>query len=101
MGSREDLQYLLAEILGNDHVYYQPPATLKIMYPAIIYSKDIIDVKHADNKSYLQKPRYKITVIDRRPDNEAINKLLELEYCSYDRHYVYDNLNHDVLTLYY
>ena len=28
-------------------------------------------------------------------------KLLEMPYCSYDRQYKSDNLNHDVLTLYY
>jgi hypothetical protein len=31
----------------------------------------------------------------------VIKKLLALPYCEYNRHYVAENLNHDVLTLYF
>lgn len=101
MGSRIELQTLLEELLGVKHVYYQPPESLKIEYPAIVYSKSNIQTKKANNKTYSKKTRYDITVIDRLPDNPIIDKLLELPYCSYDRHYKFDKLNHDTLTLYY
>ena len=39
--------------------------------------------------------------IDKKPDNEVIDKILHLPYSSFDRHYKADNLNHDVFTLYY
>ena len=57
-----------------------------------------LDKRYCDIK--LNK-KIKIIVIDKKPDNEVINKLLELPYCSYDRQYVADNLYHDVFTLYY
>ena len=101
MGTREELQAKLEDLLGSSNVYYQPPESLKINYPAIIYSKGKITKIHADNKGYRMNTRYDITVVDRRPDNPVIQKLLELPYCSYDRHYVSDNLNHDSLTLYF
>lgn len=101
MASREDLQYKLVELLGSNHVYYQPPEDLKIEYPAIIYSKSRIDTKKANDTTYKKDVRYDITVIDRKPDNPVINKLLDLPYCSYDRNYKSDNLNHDTMTLYY
>ena len=101
MSSRLELQTKLEELLGNENVYYQPPETLVMKYPAIRYSKSRIESKKANDSIYLKNTKYEIIVIDRKPDNQVINKLLELPYCSYDRNYKSDNLNHDVLTLYY
>lgn len=70
-------------------------------YPAIKYSKKNIDTRYADNMKYLKNDCYELIVIDGKPDNPVIEKLLELPYCSYDRHYASDNLNHDSLTLYF
>lgn len=101
MASRQQLQSKLEELLGSRNVYYKPPESLKMNYPAIRYCKKKIDIKRANNAVYLKDYCYEITVIDRRPDNEVINKLLELKHCSYDRNYTADNLEHDVFTLYY
>jgi hypothetical protein len=101
VGTRMDLQVLLETLLGSTNVYYQPPETLKINYPAIIYSKSRIDTKKADDSTYLKNTRYNIIVVDKKPDNPVIDKLLGLQYCSYDCHYTSDKLNHDSLTLYY
>lgn len=101
MGSRIDLQKLLEKLLGSKNVYYQCPESLKIQYPAILYFKSRIETKKANDSTYSKATRYEIIVIDRKPDNPVIDKLLELPYCSYDRTYKTDNLNHDVLTLYY
>lgn len=101
MASRLELQAKLEELLGSKNVYYQPPESLKMNYPAIVYSKSRIDTRKANNSTYSRNTRYEITVIDRLPDNPVIDKLMELPYCSYDRPYKADNLNHDVLTLYF
>lgn len=101
MANRPDIQTLLEEILGCRNVYYQPPESLKLKYPAIVYSKNRIDVKRANDSAYHMNAQYGLTVIDKRPDNPVIKELLKLPYCSYDRHYESDNLNHDSLTLYY
>lgn len=101
MASRLQLQSKLEELLGSKNVYYQPPESVKISYPAIIYSKNRIDTTKADDSNYLKKNQYEIIVISRLPDDKVINELLDIPYCSYDRHYVSDNLNHDVLTLYF
>ena len=100
MVDRIDLQTTLQDILGSKNVYYDPPETLKISYPAIIYSKSGRTNKKADDANYHINTIYDITVIDKRPDNPVIKKLLELPYCSYDRHFVSDNLHHDTLTIY-
>lgn len=101
MSNRTNLQAMLERILGSRNVYYQPPETVKISYPAIVYMKDDIDSKYANDKKYLNTKRYEIIVIDKKPDNEAVDKILELPLSSFDRHYTSDNLHHDVITLYY
>ena len=102
MGTRLSLQSKLEEILGSRNVYYQPPETIKMEYPAIVYSRTKIRLDKADNASYLRTNKYEIIVIDRKPDSPVIESLLlQLPYISHDNHYKADNLNHDVFTLYY
>ena len=101
MATRLELQSKLEALLGSRNVYYQPPESVKMEYPAIKYSKTNIPVTYANGSVYSKNTCYEIIVIDKKPDNEVVNKLLELPYCSYDRQYKADNLNHDVLTLYY
>lgn len=101
MATRLELQTKLESLLGSRNVYYQPPASIKMQYPAIRYSLNDIDTQKADNLPYIKTRQYQVIVIDKKPDNPVIDKLLELPLCSYDRHYVSENLNHDVLTLYF
>lgn len=101
MASRLELQSKLEELLGYKHVYYQPPESQKMEYPAIRYSKSIISSRYADNAKYSNHTRYEIIVIDKKPDNEVIQKILELPLSSFDRHYTSNNLNHDVINLYF
>lgn len=101
MATRLELQEKLEGLLGNKHVYYNPPETLKIEYPAIVYSKSDINTRKANDKVYSKNTRYTVIVIDKRSENAVIDKLLDLPYCSYDRSYKSDNLNHDSFTLYF
>ena len=101
MASRLELQVKLEQLLGSRKVYYQPPEGFKISYPAIIYSRDDIDLTHADNINYKSIKRYNVIVIDKLPDNEVIEKIFELPMSTFDRHYIADGLNHDSITLYY
>ena len=101
MGSRLDLQNLLESVLGSRNVYYQPPESIRINYPAIIYSRNDIDNKFADNIVYMQNHTYQIIVIDANPDSEIIDKISKLPMCRYNRHYTSDNLNHDVFIINY
>lgn len=101
MSKRLELHNKLVALFGNNHVYYQPPENLKMEYPCIRYSKSDITSRHADNINYVNKTNYEIVVIDKHPDNVVIEKILELPLSSYDRHYISDNLNHDVIRIYY
>lgn len=101
MASRLKLQTELEELLGTKNVYYSPPASLKMQYPAIVYSRSDIDNAHANNSVYKQEYAYEITVIDRNPDSEIVKKVSRLPRCRFNRHYPSDNLNHDVFMIYY
>ena len=101
MADRLDLQSLLEELMESRNVYYKPPESTKMQYPAIRYSKKNIQSVYANDSKYLLRDCYELIVISRTPDHPVIKKLLSLPYCSYDRPYVADNLYHDVLTIYY
>ena len=101
MANRLDLQKELETFLASRHVYYDPPESVKMEYPAIRYTKSDIATKFANDKAYINKKQYTITVIDRTPDNPVIDRILKLPMCTWDRHYTADNLHHDVITLYY
>jgi len=100
---RLTLHSKLIEILGSENVYFQPPESVKMKYPCIRYVKQRPLVEHADNMKYFKKDRYELTVIDPDPDTDIPDRLVEsLEpYCSIDRYYTADNLNHCALELYY
>ena len=100
MASRLDLHEKLCAILGTRNVYFQPPASVQMKYPAIVYRRKDIDTRFANNVVYMQSSSYEVVLIDKNPDSEFVDKILRLPYCSYDRHYTADNLNHDVFTIY-
>lgn len=99
--TREDLQNLLEELHGSEHVYFQPPETMKIVYPAIIYKLTDIKATFANNARYINRDCYEIVVVSPSFGDSVIRKLLSLPYCDYVREYKSDNLYHDVLYLYY
>lgn len=101
MASRLELQTKLEELLGSEYVYYQPPATVKMSYTAIRFSKKDIEKDYANNKAYRLLTSYEVIVISPMPDDPVIAKILELPHTSFDRHYKADNLNHDVITIYW
>lgn len=101
MDKRPNLQELLEKLIGNKNVYFQPPSTKQMKYPAIVYSRTDLPANYANNEKYINHVTYKITVIDKDPDSEIVQKVNQLPMCSFNSHYVSDNLNHDVFTIYY
>lgn len=101
MAGRLELQTLLETILGSRNVYYQPPSSIQMKYPAIVYSRSDIKSVMADDMVYITENAYDITVIDKNPDSNVVAQIAKLSRCRYDRHFVSDNLNHDVFTIIY
>lgn len=97
------LQALLEETSGlpESKVHFQPPNGTEMTWPAVTYSRASEDVSYADNHKYRGSQAYTVTVIHKDPDNDIRSKIAALPYCSFDRWYANDGLNHDVYTLYF
>ena len=94
MDRRLKLHQILVDILGSNHVYFQPPASVKLVYPCIIYQYETGDTQFADDQAYIFVRKYQIQVIDPNPDTEIPDKIAQLPRCLNDRNYTADNLNH-------
>lgn len=101
MGSRTDLgKKFRTEITPN--VYFQPPETLKLSYPCVVYRLSSIDHQYADNKTYIGKRRYEVTLITKDPDDGLVQKIIDsFELCKFDRFFTSNNLNHNVFNIYW
>ena len=100
MADRLYLQTLLEDILGSSNVYFQPPESTRMSYPAIVYSRSTIDNTFANDSVYKQNDAYEIVVIYDDPDSDIPHKVASLPLCRHSRHYVSDNLYHDAFTKY-
>lgn len=114
MSNREEFRQKLREVSGYSYFYFDPPESVKMKYPCIIYKRDKLDRMDADNTLYGLNVKYQVTVVDKDPDNGAgideqgnpnesvIEKLLYgFQKIKHERHYVVDNLHHDVFSIYF
>lgn len=101
MASRLELHAKLVEVLGSSNVYFQPPSTIVLKYPCIIYKRDDQMLLFSNGQVYFEKKKYLVSVIDKNPDSPIPDRMLKLQYCNFNTHYVVDNLNHDVYSLYF
>lgn len=105
----------LKDLLGTDEVYFQtsPDAGTNergeaylftgIEYPCFIMERTTAYQPKANDKNYLFRPGYQVTYINRdEPDPEMLETVMNhFGNCHYDRHFISDNLHHDVFTIYY
>lgn len=96
------MQAIFEDILGSRNVYFQPPASVLLKYPGIVFKSAGGHKVNANNHMYSYVDRYEVAVIDYDPESEIPKKILaQLPMCSLDRCFTKDNLNHTVLTVYY
>lgn len=106
MDKRLELHEDLCEIInitesdGDRHVYFQPPASVLMKYPAIRYSLNNIESIFANNGLYNNRPSYQVILMDEKPNSEYVEKILQLPYCRFNRHYKANNLNHFEFIIY-
>lgn len=101
MGQRLELQAILEAIPGVSAVYFQPPPSVEMLYPAIVYQRDYAASAFAGNLPYRHTKRYQVTVIDQDPDSGIPDHIAALPMSSFSRFYVADQLNHDVYSVYF
>ena len=98
---QQELREIFCNILGSRECYFQPPETVKMTYPSIVYELSTSDIQHADNTSYIYQCCYDVTLITRDPETDIPEKIAKLPLCRANRFYQAENLNHYNFTLYY
>lgn len=104
--SRLDLHKIFVDLLGTEdetetRVYFQPPFTIKLKYPCIIYERSDKKDFFSGDKKYLGLVKYSVSVVDKNPDSTIPQRIENLPYTSFSTHFAIDGLNHDIYTLYY
>lgn len=80
-------------------VYYDPPESVKLRFPCIIYTHQGITTTYADNLPYTQFSVYQVMSVSRSADDPLVAELSRTPGFSFDRHYVSDNLHHNVFDV--
>lgn len=102
MGRRIEFHEKLVELLGSRYVYFQPPESLKLEYPCIVYLMSRGDTRFSDNVPYTFEVAYDVTFITKDPDSPLVKTIaMHFPKCRFDRQFTADNLNHYVYTIYY
>lgn len=92
---RNKLQETLSNITGIKRAYFQPPASIQLEYPCIIYTYSDERIRHANNDVYIEEDTYEIMLITKDPlPSEMMTELRDLPYTRFSRHFVKDNLHH-------
>ena len=105
----------LRELLGTDEVYFQPSAEAGsdeydenyiytgMRYPCFVLKRTTAYQPKANDRNYLFRPGYEVSYINPdEPDPWMLERIMRrFPHCHYNRHYVSDNLHHDVFTIYY
>ena len=98
---REELHSILVNLLDGYDCYFQPPDEIYLTYPCIVYDLANENVNYANNARYNTMKRYEITVMDEDPDSEIPEKVGNLPYASFVRHYSQENLHHFVYEIFF
>ena len=99
--TRLTLHEELCTVLGNRNCYFEPPSIYR--YPCIKYERESPSIEYADNLNYHVTESWMITIIDENPDSDIPRRLVNhfKTYCTKDREYPADGLQHFVYKLYY
>ena len=98
---RVKLHHYLESILGSRHVYFQPPESVKLEYPCIVYNLAKVNVQFADDSAYLMNPKYVIRYISSKPDDAMKMSLVQGLGVPIIQTYAKDGLYHYIYELYY
>lgn len=99
MANRLKIDDILRNVIGNGHVYFQPPPNLTMEFPCITYERVRINTRFADNSPYHLYDVYQVTYIDTDPDSDMPDKISQLDMCVFERFYINDNKYYSVFRI--
>lgn len=87
---------------GYQHTYFEPTEEVRMKYNAIVYKRNDLNVRRANNRSYSIRNGYQVTVISRDPEDPVPVAIQDhFERCAPGRFFMKDNLYHFPFTIYY
>jgi hypothetical protein len=94
---------LHSELLGfMPNVYFQPPSSIQMVYPCIVYNKTGRMRHFANDVIYSSQQEYTLTLIEKDPDSSVADNIeVHFQHCAINQYFTVDNLNHTKLSLYY
>lgn len=103
MARRSDDFIADLESTHTGKVYFQPPASVRLVYPCWVIERESMQAIRADDRSYVYRPTYKCMFMNRDEPDPEILRIIPERYprCSYRNHYVVDNIHHDVFSITY
>lgn len=102
MATLDALQAELEGLLGSENVYFQPPESVKLKYPCIVYTLDPTYTSHADNKNYIIVNRYHVKHIYKSLSNSLKDEFLtHFMMISHNNRMIADSMYNDDFTLYF
>lgn len=99
--TRLEFQAFLETLKGDRNVYFQPPSSFLMSYPAIVYNLAKLKSIPADDIRYIKHKCYKMIYITKNPDDPMVETLEDLPYCTLETPYISDNLHHYPYTIFY
>lgn len=101
--SRLHMQGVLEKVMEDageaPHVYFQPPESMKMVYPCIVYHMPSIDTIYSNNLPYGHIVEFNVKYITRDPTSKVPRKLLSLPQNRFDTYYTAENLHHYAYTI--
>ncbi len=98
---RIELDNKFRSIPGLEHVYFQPPESVSLKYPCLIYTISANSYRYAQNNKYYTGTRYTVKLISKNPDEPLREYLEQFRYCELASFYTVNNLNHFIYNLVY
>lgn len=83
----------------TQHVYYQDPGNISMIYPCIVYSREGADTKYANGYVYGGTYEYKVTFMSKNPDDPILDKMSRDVRLRYDTEYKADGIYHCVFNI--
>lgn len=100
MADRKDFHKKLEQAFGCK-CYFQPPETLKLTYPCVVYAFERFDTRRANNLNYIINERYKISFLHKDADNGTVKQVMrKFEKIAHVQHYITNGVYNDVYFIY-
>lgn len=100
MKSRESVLRKLKDNV-TPNIYFTPPDSVVLKYPACVVTREDIDVLKANNKIYNANIAYKVVYISREEGDDIFLKVMNLfDHSAFRTEYKYNGLYHKVFVVY-